>query len=115
MKTIELKNLIVIVISFLGVIFFGYIWLSKTYNDSKNYNFLNNNFGQFSFAFFLTLFLYRFMKIFNKENFFPIIIIIFLLAIFITYFAEKILLWPSMIVFLISIPLYFCRKYLKIS
>lgn len=55
------------------------------------------------------------MKIFNKENFFPIITIIFLVAIFITYFAEKILLWPSMIVFLISIPLYFCRKYLKAS
>ncbi len=113
MKNIHLKNLFVIIVSFIGVVFFAYVWLSNSYNDNENYYFLGNDFGQFSFTLFLSLSLYRSMKIFNKERFFPIIMIIFLLAILIVYFVGKILLWPSMVIFFISIPLYFCRKYFK--
>jgi len=70
MKTVDLKNMLIIFISFIGVLYFAYTWVSKSYNDIPNYDFLNNNFGQFAFTVFLTLFIYRFLKILDKENFF---------------------------------------------
>lgn len=113
MKTVDLKNIIIVLISFIGTLFFAYTWMSKNYNDIPNYNFLNNNFGQFSFTVFLTLFIYRFLKTLNKENVFLVLIIIFLISIIVILLLKNIILWPAMVVFILSIPLFLSRKYLK--
>ncbi|WP_027388550.1 hypothetical protein [Chryseobacterium gregarium] len=112
MESLKLKGIIIIMISFLGVIFFGFTWISPHYNDIGNYNFLNNNYGQFAFSAFLVNFIYNLLKYIKKENLFIIFIIISFTLIGITFLTTKIFLWPFAIVLLMSLIFNYVRKWM---
>lgn len=113
MKTLKFKDIAILITSFIGVMFFAYIWLSPNYNDTLNYNYLKNNFGQFTFFGFLMLFIYNFLKLIGKEKLFLIFIIISFIGIFILYLSSKIFLWPFTIVLVISFLFFLSRKWLN--
>jgi len=113
MKTLKSKDIIILIMSFIGVMFFAYIWLSPDYNNALNYNYLQNNFGQFTFFGFLMLFVYNFLKLIGKEKLFLIFSIISFAGIFILYLLSKIFLWPFTIVLIISLLFFLSRKWLN--
>jgi hypothetical protein len=112
MKSLKLKGVTLVIASLLGVLYFGYTWLSANYNDTSNYDYLKNNFGQFTFFGFLMYFIYNVLKYLKKENFFPTFIIVSFLGIAIVYVITKIFLWPFIIVLAISLFFYSTRQWL---
>ncbi|WP_312285889.1 hypothetical protein [Chryseobacterium gleum] len=112
MESYKLKNAVIMIMSFLGVLFFGYTWLSTSYNDVSNYDYLRNNFGQFAFCSFTMFFIYHFLKNLKKERLFLTIIIISFVAIVTIYIVNNVFLWPSAIVLFISLLFFLVRKYL---
>lgn len=107
-----MKNVILLIVSLLGVLFFGYTWLSSSYNDSLDYNCYENSFGQFVFFGFLAFFIYGVLKVLEKETLFSIIIIIAFVAILILYLTKHLFLWPLAIVLLIAMLFFKLRNYL---
>lgn len=112
MESYNLKNTVMLAISFLGVLFFGYTWLSTGYNDISNYDYLRNNFGQFAFFGFTMLFVYKLLKSLGREALFTTVIIVSFIAILILFLAKQILLWPFAIVLVISLFFFLIRRWL---
>jgi len=113
MKSLKFKDIAILITSFIGVMFFAYIWLSPNYNNGSNYNYLKNNFGQFTFFVFLMLFVYNFLKLVQKEKIFLTVIIISFIGILILYLSSKIFLWPFTIVLTISLLFFLSRKWIN--
>ena len=98
--------------SLLGTLFFGYLLFSENYH-TKDYNFLDNNIGQFSFFAFLLSLIYILMKLFAKEQLFPIVLSFLIFGTALTFIIFKIFLWPLLLVTILSYLLFRLRNYLK--
>lgn len=113
METHKLKGAFTLIISLLGVVFFGYLWLSSSYNDTHtNYNYLENNIGQFTFVIFLLFFIYNFFNFIDKDSLFLPSILILLGIILVCSIMLKIYLWAPAIALLLGISVYSLRKWL---
>jgi len=113
METHKLKEAFILIISLFGVVFFGYSWLSSSYNDKRtNYNYLENNIGQFTFVIFLLFFIYNLLKFIDKDSLFLPSILILLAITVICSIVLKIYLWAVATALLLGILTYSLRKWL---
>ena len=111
METNKYKSIIGIVAPLLGVIYFAYTWLSYSYNDSPNYDYKQNNIGQFAFFAFFVLLIYNTLKVINRESVFIYILIVFLLILLVYFLTTKLFLYPLFIIIGISFILFYSKKW----
>ncbi|WP_294263407.1 hypothetical protein [uncultured Chryseobacterium sp.] len=111
MGTNKYKSIVGIAAPLLGVIYFGYTWLSDSYNDHPNYDYRQNTIGQFAFFAFFVLLIFNTLKVIHKESFFVYLLIIFVFILTVYLLITKLFLYPFFIVIGISFILFYSRKW----
>lgn len=103
-------NLFQVVLSAIGVVYFGYILFSTSYNAS-GYHYLDNVFGQFAFWVFVVFFSYAVLSFLKADRYFRVAPVVLLLLVGLLHLMELMLLLPGTIsVLLVSFYQYFRYK-----
>lgn len=93
------------------MIYFGYTWLSKVYNN-LGYDYLENKIGQFTFFVFTMVFVYRTLTFFNHEKYFRAFLIFAFIFIIFFYYKTGVFLLPGIMVVIFSSLYMMLKKYL---